>query len=903
MRTLRNHLRIIFSQIQPELLINDLTVPKTTNLRINSTDVGALTYHHCSGSLLGNLTYEEIDVLYEDMMQTIKQRGKSCGGASVFALIPEYTLKVLRMKGNEPICRQDQLLNWRYCYLYLGQDLLTTAHLAYINSCEFKELSHFTWPALINSDDRRLCDILKKGIAENHFHLNGSTRSFDLSWICLMNHPARILSFFKKTGKNDASSFNEKFQENLNSSLSLGTNDNRFDWTERLKIACWIRANLLLWLKFDDERAVTGQSDMNSINKLLDFIYSSYSINPLCSNVDAARYQLIGTRKSLDYAITLDVLSPNEYDNCCRSLVGERAFLYKAFHYIYSGVNDDKAQMKRFMDLFYLYILIKTQFRSEMIQVNQKYGFKNFALYQDRKDLIFEKYPEYDLEAKNLSVVEGIKNGHVRSLEMRIVPKFTEDDQIRKIQEIDCNIMDLMESRKFSWPLKRKRFGEFSKSDAYFYVLHFPKSPDPLKINQSEADIWAAKPRNNAVRKKTEKLTMAIAHALEKAPELCTRIRGFDACTFEIGCRPEVFAASFRFLRKFSITGHREPLLGCERLQPNLNATYHAGEDFMDLLDGLRAIDEAVIFLELAPGERIGHAMALGVNASEYYRFKKGKVVLKKQDFLDNIIWALNKARETGIYIDSILKQQLERKAQQLIYEIYDYDYSLPDYFTGWRLRGDDPEFYRYGKYNEYAYKKAVNYTIAGARHQYNTQRIMRHYSSELNSIRNNGKAARVYSMYHFNKDVKEKGKETEEVKISEQYIEMVTALQEKMMIELSRKHIGIETNPSSNVLIGPFDRYEQHPIFRFYPVMPTSSQQVQFVSVNTDDQGVFDTSLAMEYSLLACTLRSMKDKQCIQIYNDDCIYNYLERIRENGFSQAFPAVGDVSCKKRGGID
>lgn len=287
----------------------------------------------------------------------------------------------------------------------------------------------------------------------------------------------------------------------------------------------------------------------------------------------------------------------------------------------------------------------------------------------------------------------------------------------------------------------------------------------------------------------------------------------------------------------------------------------------------------------------------MGVYAKEYYKLKRSKVVLRKQDYLDNIIWALNKARETGIYIDSILKQQLERKAQQLIYDIYDNDYSLMDYYFSWRLRGDDPEFYRYGKYNEKAYKKAVNYTIVGVLHQYNTQLIMRHYSSDLNSIRNNSKAARIYSMYHFNNNVKEKGKETEEVKISEQYIDMVTALQEKMMIEISHKHIGIETNPSSNVLIGPFDRYDQHPIFRFYPVVPTSSQQAQFVSVNTDDQGVFDTSLAMEYSLLACTLRSLKDSQNIQIYNDDCIYNYLERIRENGFSQIFPAVGDARCK------
>lgn len=115
---------------------------------------------------------------------------------------------------------------------------------------------------------------------------------------------------------------------------------------------------LLLWLQFSDEKAVTQETDNNSVQRLLDYISTSFSINSLCSIVDSAKFQLNSMFKHIDYAITSDALPISEIDNCCRSLAGERAFLYKAFKYIYSEVNGNKAQMKRFVDLFYLYLLI-----------------------------------------------------------------------------------------------------------------------------------------------------------------------------------------------------------------------------------------------------------------------------------------------------------------------------------------------------------------------------------------------------------------------------------------------------------------------------------------------------------------------------------------------------------------
>lgn len=78
-------------------------------------------------------------------------------------------------------------------------------------------------------------------------------------------------------------------------------------------------------------------------------------------------------------------------------------------------------------------------------------------------------------------------------------------------------------------------------------------------------------------------------------------VTGADAAASEFDTPPEVFAPSFRRLRKNGIR----------------HFTYHAGEDFFHILSGLRAIYEAIEFLGLQAGDRIGHATAAGVDVRE----------------------------------------------------------------------------------------------------------------------------------------------------------------------------------------------------------------------------------------------------------------------------------------------
>ena len=60
-------------------------------------------------------------------------------------------------------------------------------------------------------------------------------------------------------------------------------------------------------------------------------------------------------------------------------------------------------------------------------------------------------------------------------------------------------------------------------------------------------------------------------------------------------------------------------------------------------------------------------------------------------------------------------------------------------------------------------------------------------------------------------------------------------------------------------------------------------------VSINTDDIGVFDTSLENEYALVFESIR--RNRYAEGNYNDDEIYEYLEYLRQNGLRMAFRRI------------
>lgn len=103
--------------------------------------------------------------------------------------------------------------------------------------------------------------------------------------------------------------------------------------------------------------------------------------------------------------------------------------------------------------------------------------------------------------------------------------------------------------------------------------------------------------------------------------------------------------------------------------------------------------------------------------------------------------------------------------------------------------------------------------------------------------------------------------------------------------------------------MIGPFSRYDEHPITKFYNNGLTfdneklnESPQV-WVSINTDDPGVFNIKLENEYALLASALEKMLDENGNPVYSKTMIYDWLDKIREMGLEQSF--IGNEETEER----
>lgn len=135
------------------------------------------------------------------------------------------------------------------------------------------------------------------------------------------------------------------------------------------------------------------------------------------------------------------------------------------------------------------------------------------------------------------------------------------------------------------------------------------------------------------------------------------------------------------------------------------------------------------------------------------------------------------------------------------------------------------------------------------------------------------------------------------EIKVSPVIRDAVKKVAARMQRDISDFGIGIETNPSSNYLIGTFRRYDRHPIVNWYNLGLTNNAeelekcpQMQ-VSINTDDQGVFATYIENEYAYLALALEKCVDKDGKRIYNRTMIMKWLDNIRRMGIDQSFANV------------
>lgn len=845
MNSLCNNIKILFQDAAPEKIFHSYN-------NVGNTD---FNFKSMSKSLYNNYSFNCYQTNSQDERNQYFNQIKSISNEdldfSYFNLLALFGKNSLELNNQIPLVRFECISEWRKISHLIGQAIIVTAFLAYNSIVNNVIYDYWAWPTVIKTNNRQLQNILDTGMSENHFHLNGSTQIFPITWVSIMNNPRIISSRIKR------------IRTNLYPRYSFGKYDNSASWDELLKKAAIIRVTLFEKLRnrkysvnlFKHSNYIS-LSDIQIATKRMGYLYG-YKTNDGC----------------LDYALTNDLVEDNyEYN---RILVGERKFMYDCFKASFSGEFSEDENNQ-----FYYYLLVKNRFRSELIQSNNMTGFSNFSKYQDRKGLFFYGIKKYEVEAVKLSLNDTIKSQSIQSLEARIMPESSPRDLLNSIRFYD-NIFNNTTKNDFHENNTSKQ----KKEHPYFYVLHYPKGV--TSCNTVKPYNFSS--RNAIQRKKYKYCSINTAITLSNCRSLSNRNYGIDTCSNEIGCRPEVFATDYRYIKNFYLSKLNQFRSFNYNRFLCLGRTYHVGEDFLDLVDGLRAIDEVIRFLDFSQADRLGHALALGLNPYEYYDYKKYKIILPSQDALDNFLWLFYRSAELNITIDPLLKHQIKYYIDDLSMKIYGefctnnkIEYSTYDLYCAWKLRGDNPELYKSSEFK----------TPTLLLNQY--EKAMWCENEELNHYRKNNKISKLYYAYHFDKYVRLNGDKPYEFKVENSLINLIAQIQNQLKFEIAHYGIMIECNPSSNCLISTFREYYKHPIITFNnigleidPVNICSCPQIS-VSINTDDQGVFDTSLEYEYALMASALIELKNEKGNYKYSPEQVYNYLENVRKMGNNQTF---------------
>ncbi|MCB9791381.1 MAG: hypothetical protein H6741_01525 [Alphaproteobacteria bacterium] len=139
--------------------------------------------------------------------------------------------------------------------------------------------------------------------------------------------------------------------------------------------------------------------------------------------------------------------------------------------------------------------------------------------------------------------------------------------------------------------------------------------------------------------------TDALCGLLERSETLLYPIRGLDVAGRELDGPLWMFAP---FLRRL-LAHSRE--LAATRSVPPLRLTVHAGEDFSHLATGLRAIHEPFAWELMTRGDRVGHALALGLDP-ERWAARHPMVQQPRWERLIDLLWMLKPHALLGAPVD-----------------------------------------------------------------------------------------------------------------------------------------------------------------------------------------------------------------------------------------------------------
>lgn len=451
---------------------------------------------------------------------------------------------------------------------------------------------------------------------------------------------------------------------------------------------------------------------------------------------------------------------------------------------------------------FHYYLLILGVCNRLLVQQPDSFGFEQFQKYTSNN---FREYSEQTYFQRFIQLA-GNDLQNIHYIEGRFSPKDT-------LEKNTAIIGKIVEGHKCLIQCQKNE--EFSLTSLSL-VAHFIKQRDSRKGNIRFMEL------RGSLNQKTNAL-VALKNTHSSLAQL---VIGADAAASEFDTPPEVFAPSFRRLRAYGLR----------------HFTYHAGEDFFHILSGLRAIYEAIDFLGLQAGDRIGHATAAGVDVSVWKQNVGDRLWMRIEDYLDDLVFAYYLIAVMKERALELLLPRIALRIEELASKIYPGKYRVGELIEAWLQRKEDP--------------------------------------MQLNAERPN--CPEEICLYYHSQEGQKKGGKIQVIDAYEIFgEEELVCLQRLILKVMHQKQIVIETLPTSNVIIGHHHGFSTYHLYNWYK-WSKEGITVPSIVVGTDDAGIFATNIYNEYCHIYCMLVFDKGLSPYEAME------YIERLVHNAKVYAF---------------
>lgn len=688
---------------------------------------------------------------------------------------------------------------------------LQATFLANSHNLSVSRLSQYQWPLyprhLIVEDY-----ISREQLHESHQHLNGSS-SAESCWLDALRRPAESMAKFRREYDSKP-----KLRQ-LCAQISADVTPDKL--LHRLRLAGFIRKLLV-------SMACNREKDSTELNtKLLSDSPWSFL---RCSPAEL-------TEKWRE----IEMVSVSWPTRTPYSLDAEFFLVREIMHCFVSQPTQDPLVER----LLWLYLLIQNQYLTLLVHRDDFYGFEQFQKYTftELRELTEQEYQT------RFSQVHGRgKKSQIGYLDARFAPKrdtLEFEKILTRILHGYANYIhpyDEIENKTLSGLLDYLENNPPSAEHTKLgLVVHFIKQPS----KKDEPFPYVQLYENLVVQ------ASIIIRLLKARPQLRQWIRGIDAAANELDAPPEIFAPIFRVLRKQGID----------------HATYHAGEDFVHMVSGIRAIYESVVFLGLGHGDRLGHCTAIGISPAIWRRSLPPSLTINQQTYLLDLIfiWKILRHHHLMLNWANVAASRAVKMAQKIFkcrtihcIEQLDDLFSLRDIFplyaplcdeSTWQLRASSVWDDEYNRVDDLLRKRESRQLVE------------------------------LYRLWLYDENVRKERNIMLLLDTSWLPDDALIALQQAVMKIIAKKNIAIECPPTSNTRISQYIEVKEHHIFRWMglPEYVIDGDSPMSICLASDDPGIFATDLKSEFYHLFAVLT-----QQMNMSSHDALM-HISRINENG--------------------